>query len=126
MKKQMHFYQVRETGAITSRMYDFEYEATVNEYEITNITIHNTSDENFTPSEHIPMHISEEKMDAGEDMIFDYSPEFEENLAPGDSITGELVTPVEITELDDFENLWLKFETITESEIIWILPNTVK
>lgn len=150
----MHFYQVGETGAITSRMYDFEYEATVNEYEITNnsdkydmndfylnydenkyktayiiitnITIHNTSDENFTPSEHIPMHISEEEMDAGEDVIFDYSPEFKENLAPGDSITGELVTPVEITELDDFENLWLKFETITESEIIWILPNTVK
>src|SRR5699024_7888981 len=30
------FYQVEETATVTSREYDFEYEATVNEYEITN------------------------------------------------------------------------------------------
>src|SRR5699024_3499940 len=107
-------YQVGETATITSRGYDFEYEATVNEYEITNesdtydmndfymnydennydysyivisnVTIHNTSDENFTPSEHIPMHVSESGNDAGKDVIFDYFPEFDENVAPGESI----------------------------------------
>src|SRR5699024_2477039 len=112
-------YQVGETATITSRGYDFEYEATVNEYEITdksdtydmndfymnydknnyddsyivisNVTIHNTSDENFTPSKHIPMHVSESGNEAGEDVIFDYFPEFDENLEPGESITGDLI-----------------------------------
>lgn len=146
-------YQVGETGKITSRGYDFEYEATVNEYEITdksdkydmndfymnyeennyddsyivisNVTIHNTSDENFTPSQHIPMHVSEAGNEAGEDVIYDYFPEFDENVAPGESITGDLITHAEITPEDDIEGYWLKFETITENETIWELPNTI-
>src|SRR5699024_8647129 len=131
-QKTDEFYQVEETATVTSREYDFEYEATVNEYEITNnsdkydmndfylnydennydtayiiitnVTIHNTSDENFTMNENITMHISEEGIDAGEDVIFYYSREFKENLDIGDTITGEIVTPVQITELDDFDN----------------------
>jgi len=147
-------YQVGETGKIESRGYGFEYEATVNEYEITNksdkydmndfymnydennyddsyivisnVTIHNTSDENFTPSEHVPMHVSESGNDAGEDVIYDYFPEFDENLEPGESITGDLITHAEITEMDNIDAYWLKFETITANETIWELPNTVE
>src|SRR5699024_12855206 len=35
-QKKDEFYQVGETATVASREYDFEYEATVNEYEITN------------------------------------------------------------------------------------------
>jgi len=147
-------YQVGETAKITSKGYDFEYEATVNEYEITNdsdeydmddfymnytedkykdsyilisnVTIHNTSDENITPSKHIPMHVSDAGAKAGEDVIYDYFPEFDENLEPGESITGDLITHADIYEPEEFEGYWLKFETITANETIWELPNTVK
>src|SRR5690625_2177364 len=143
-------YQVGETGEIESKGYDFKYEATVNEYEIrddsdkydmedfymadyddayiviSNVTIHNTSDENFTPSKHVPMHVSEAGNDAGEDVIYDYFPEFDENLEPGESITGDLITHAEITEMDNIDAYWLKFETITANETIWELPNTVE
>ena len=155
-QKSDEFYQVGETATIISEMYGFEYEATVNEYEITDssdkydmndfflnydenvdgfdnayiiitdITIHNTSDENFTPSKHIPMHVSEKGYESGEDVMFDYSPDFDENLEPGDSVTGELVIPIDIGENDNIEEYWFKFETISENETIWILPNTVK
>lgn len=59
---------------------------------ISNVRIHNTSDENITPSRHIPIDVSKVEAKAREEVIFDYFPEFEDNLAPGESIMGDLIT----------------------------------
>lgn len=149
-------YQVGETAHITSMEYDFDYEVTVNEYEITNtsdkyditdyvldfdeekdsdeifflisnVTITNTSDENFTPVKHISMHLSDEGDDAGEIPSFEEGfPEAEENLEPGESITGDMISVIVGWEGDFSDSYWLKFETIRDNETIWELPNTVE
>lgn len=150
------FYQVGETAHISSIGYGFDYEVTVNEYEITNtsdkyeikdyvldfdeekdageifflianVTITNTSDENFTPIKHVSMNLSDEGKDAGEIPSFEEGfPEAEENLEPGESITGDMIEVVVGYEGDFSDSYWLKFETMTDNETIWELPNTVE
>lgn len=148
------FYHAGETATIESEIYGYSYEVTVNDYEITNnsesypmddfygdykegdndrfllvsnVTINNTSEEHFTPSKHIPMHVTEEGNESGE--IVDLEKGFTEALEdvePGESITGDMIATLQMTDNNPAKNYWLKFETLTDSETIWELPNTVK
>lgn len=146
-------YQVGETAVVTSDLYDFDYEITVNDYEITNssekydmnefyqgfeedsegkyiaivnVTIKNITDQTYVPNRMFSANLSQIGQEAGDTSVDDYFPEVEEDLAPGDSITGDIIYHVTISEGDDIEGYWFKYEVMSDEETVWELPNTVK
>src|SRR5699024_7839013 len=146
-------HQVGDTAVVTSDIYDFDYEITVNDYEITNdsdqydmnefynnfdedsegryiaivnVTIKNITDETYIPNQMFSANLSEIGDDAGDTSTDDYFPEADEDLEGGDSITGDLIYHVTIDEGDDIEGYWFKYEVMSDEETIWELPNTVE
>ena len=108
-------YQIGETATITSRQYKFDYEVTVNDFELTtddvggksleedygytaeedgriavaNVTIKNISDETYIPNEKISAQL---EIGGGHELSDDeIFTERDEELKPGAEITGDLV-----------------------------------
>ncbi|MBR7796394.1 DUF4352 domain-containing protein [Agaribacter marinus] len=108
-------YQIGETATITSDLYDFPYEVTVNDFELTskpingidleqfgytseeggqfaviNATIKNISDQPFVPNEMISAQLVSESIGLNSEDE-DFFLERNEELNPGEEITGDLV-----------------------------------
>ncbi|MDY7045178.1 DUF4352 domain-containing protein [Virgibacillus sp. M23] len=130
--KKKDLYQIGETADITSSSYGFPYQITVNSVELTtqdvdglaledlnfsaeeggkflvaNVTIKNTGDSPFIPKEKISAQLDEEDAPgflAEEDPF----PERNEELAPGEEITGNLAYTHDAFE--DYDVLYLTYE----------------
>ncbi|MBM7597883.1 hypothetical protein JOC34_000240 [Virgibacillus halotolerans] len=137
-------YQIGETAVITSDMYDFDYEVTVNDFELTeevegvkineflsgaddtdrfaaiDVTIKNISDEAYIPNEMFSANFSKIDEEAGHISEDEFFTERDEELAPGEEITGPIVFLAGIDEADTF---LMKYEVTTDEETHFELPN---
>ncbi|WP_170226746.1 DUF4352 domain-containing protein, partial [Cerasibacillus quisquiliarum] len=140
-------YQIGETAVIYSEDFDLDYEVTVNSFEIakevngvsieelvTNVeeddeggflaielTYKNISDEAYTPNERFLPYFGYR---GGGGSLTDYDdiffPELEEELAPGEEITGKLVY---LSAAPNEEYFTLTYEPMQENETWFHLPN---
>ncbi|HEY4601385.1 MAG TPA: DUF4352 domain-containing protein [Cerasibacillus sp.] len=140
-------YQIGETAIIYSEDFDLDYEVTVNSFEIakevngvgieelvTNVeeddeggflaievTYTNISDEAYTPNERFLSYFGYggggESLTDYDDMFF---PELEEELAPGEEITGKLVY-LSAAAIEDY--FTLTYEPMQDGETWFHLPN---
>lgn len=141
--------QIGETAVITSDIYDFDYEVTVTDFTITDevdgvnisdqilglleddpsrfavvdVTIKNISDESYIPNEMFSANFSLVDEEAGVVSIEEFFPEGDEELAPGEEVSGHIVYT---HELDDEEAYWVKYEVMSDNEVIFELPNPAK
>ncbi|GEN32512.1 hypothetical protein HNQ35_002279 [Cerasibacillus quisquiliarum] len=142
-------YQIGETAVITSDLYDFDYEVTVTDFNLTkevdgvkiedyilgaeddeyakfaviDITIKNISDESYVPNEMFSANFARENDRGGvtsEDEFFEVG---DKELAPGEELEGHLVY---VILLDDSETFTLKYEFMSDEETHFILPNPEK
>lgn len=140
-------YQIGETAVITSDMYDFDFEVTVNEFElveevegvkiedflsgasddarfaVANVTIKNITDESYIPNEMFSANFSgigEEHGDMSEDEFFT---ERDAELEPGEEITGPIVF---LTYVDEADTFLMKYEFLSDEETHFELPNPEK
>src|SRR5690625_3630407 len=148
-EKEDKIYQIGETEVITSDIYDFDYEVTVTDFTITDevdgvnisdqilglleddpsrfavvdVTIKNISDESYIPNEMFSANFSLVDEEAGVVSIEEFFPEGDEELAPGEEVSGHIVYT---HELDDEEAYWVKYEVMSDNEGIFELPNPAK
>jgi len=148
-EKENKIYQIGETAVITSDIYDFDYEVTVTDFTITDevdgvnisdqilglleddpsrfavvdVTIKNISDESYIPNEMFSANFSLVDEEAGVVSIEEFFPEGDEELAPGEEVSGHIVYT---HELDDEEAYWVKYEVMSDNEGIFELPNPAK
>ncbi|MDY7045180.1 DUF4352 domain-containing protein [Virgibacillus sp. M23] len=146
-EEQKKVYQMRETAKITSDLYDFDYEVTVNDFDIQNevdsvkiqdyitgadegygfavvdVTIKNISDESYVPNEMFSANLAKEGDTAGDISNDEFFEVGDKELAPGDELKGHLVYDIP---LDDSRKYTLKYEISSDEEIHFVLPNPKK
>ncbi|WP_188453573.1 DUF4352 domain-containing protein [Virgibacillus oceani] len=141
-------YQVGETAKIISGLYDFPYEVTVNSFElirkekdginpkelyggelepeesiaIANVTIKNISDMPFIPNEKISAQFLMEGK-ASQNSFDQFFTERNEELKPGEEITGNLAY---FKMYDSNEDFQLVYEFKDKQETKFLLPNPSK
>ncbi|MDY7045182.1 DUF4352 domain-containing protein [Virgibacillus sp. M23] len=141
-------YQIGEIAEIKSGLYDFPYEVTVNSFElikeeknginptelyggelepeesiaVANVTIKNTSDKSFIPSEKISAQFLIEGK-ASQNSFDQFFTERNKELAPGQEITGDLAYFNMYESNKDFQ---LVYEFKDSQETRFILPNPNK
>ncbi|WP_121604568.1 DUF4352 domain-containing protein [Virgibacillus sp. Bac332] len=146
--KEKKIYQIGETAEIKSGLYDFPYEVTVNSFElikeeknginptelyggelepeesiaVANVTIKNTSDKSFIPSEKISAQFLIEGK-ASQNSFDQFFTERNKELAPGQEITGDLAYFNMYESNKDFQ---LVYEFKDSQETRFILPNPNK
>ncbi|MFC0299818.1 DUF4352 domain-containing protein [Virgibacillus soli] len=144
--KEGNIYQIGETAQTETSSLGYPYEVTVNSFEITeedveghslesynltaeegsrfavvNVTIKNTGEKSFVPNRQLSGELVYASSNAAElDYDFDFFLERDEELAPGDEITGNLV----YTSRSFFEEdtLYLVYEYLAKEEIRIELP----
>ncbi len=147
--KENKIYQIGETATITSDIYDFDYEVTVTDFQITDevdgtsifeyvqgleeddpsrfavvdVTIKNISDEAYIPNEMFSANLSNVNEKAGKRSELEFSPELDKELAPGEEVESKIVYD---HYLDDEEAYWFKYEIMSKKETIFELPNPEK
>ncbi|WP_066187925.1 MULTISPECIES: DUF4352 domain-containing protein [Gracilibacillus] len=141
---QKQVYQIGETATITSDMYEFDYEVTVNDFNLTkevdgntiedyitgareqdvfavvDVTIKNISDESYVPNQMFSANLSAIDEDGGDTSYDELFPEGEEELAPGDEVNGHVVYT---TTTDYADTFLLKYEFMSDQETHFELPN---
>lgn len=141
---QKKVYQIGETAVITSDLYDFDYEVTVNDFQLTqevdgspiddyllgaieidvfavvDITIKNISDESYIPNQVFSANFSGIDEKAGDISYDEFFPEGDEELAPGEEVEGHLVY---MTTTDYADAFLLKYELMSDTETHFELPN---
>ncbi|TQS71886.1 DUF4352 domain-containing protein [Ornithinibacillus gellani] len=148
-EKEDKIYGIGETATITSDLYDFDYEVTVNDFQavdevdgtsiydyvlgleeedptrfaVVDVTIKNISDEAYVPSEMFSANFSNVDEGAGYTSEPEFSPELDEELAPGDEINSKIVYT---HDFDGEEAYWFKYEIMSDEETIFELPNPGK
>ena len=144
-----NIYKMDETAVITSDLYDFDYEVTVTDFTITDeidgvsifdyvrgleesdptrfavvdVTIKNSSDEAYVPSEMFSANFSDVDQEAGVTSELDFSKELDRELAPGEEVDTQIVYTFEV---EDQEAFWFKYEIMSDEETIFELPNKEK
>ncbi|WP_026906276.1 DUF4352 domain-containing protein [Paucisalibacillus globulus] len=137
-------YQIGETAVITSDMYEFDYEVTVNNFELTRefdgvkleefllnaqdvqrfaiveVTIKNISDRTYIPNDMFSANFSGIDEESGQTSYDEFFTVGDEELAPGDEISGHLVY---ITSVDYADTFLVKYEVMSEEETQFELPN---
>lgn len=147
-KEEKKVYQIGEKAVITSDMYDFDYEVTVNDFKLTrkvdgvklndflsgandedrfavvNTTIKNISDEAYVPNEMFSANFAAKGEKSG-DISYDddFFTERDKELKPGDEITGNIVYITRVNQADTFE---IMFEVMSDEETRFELPNPEK
>ncbi|GEN88357.1 DUF4352 domain-containing protein [Oceanobacillus sp. FSL W8-0428] len=145
--EQKKVYQIGETAVITSDLYEFDYEVTVNDFQLTkevdgstiddylsgareedvfavvDITIKNISDESYVPNQMFSANFSGIDEDGGHTSYDEFFPEGDEELAPGDEVEGHLVYT---TTTDYADAFLLKYEFTSDTETHFELPNPEK
>ncbi|GAB2536017.1 DUF4352 domain-containing protein [Gracilibacillus alcaliphilus] len=141
---QKKVYQIGETAVITSDLYEFDYEVTVNDFQLTkevdgstiddylsgaleedvfavvDITIKNISDESYVPNQMFSANFSGIDEDGGHTSYDEFFPEGDEELAPGEEVEGHLVY---MTTTDYADAFLLKYEFTSDTETHFELPN---
>ena len=137
-------YQIGETAVITSDMYDFDYEVTVNDFVLTkeiegvkiedflsgasddarfavvDVTIKNITEESYIPNEMFSANFSHIDQESGNISEDDFFTERDEELEPGKEITGPVVFLAYVDEADAF---LMKYEMMSDEETHFELPN---
>ncbi|HEY4601386.1 MAG TPA: DUF4352 domain-containing protein [Cerasibacillus sp.] len=140
-------YQIGETAVITSDLYEFDYEVTVTDFNLTkevddvkiedyiisghgderfavvDVTIRNISDESYVPNEMFSANLASEGDRGGITSDDDFFEVGDKELAPGEELEGHLVY---VILLDDSETFTLKYEFMSAEETHFILPNPEK
>ena len=140
-------YQIGETAVITSDIYEFDYEVTVTDFNLTtevddttisdfitgandrtrfavvDVTIKNISDEEIIPNRQFSANLGGDDEQGGEITYNEFFPEGDETLEPGQEVNGHLV----YTTFSDYaDNFVLKYELMSDEETHFILPNPEK
>ncbi|GIN13251.1 hypothetical protein J26TS2_31180 [Shouchella clausii] len=137
-------YQIGETAVVTSDLYEFDYEVTVNDFQLTkevdgstiedyligaseedvfavvDITIKNISDESYVPNQMFSANFSGVDEKGGHTSYDEFFPEGDKELAPGDEVEGHLVY---MTTTDYADAFLLKYEFTSDTETHFKLPN---
>lgn len=139
-------YKIGEPAIITSDLYDFDYEVTVTDFEMTEevdgvsifdyvrgldeddptrfavvyVTIKNISDEAYIPNEMFSANFSDVDQGAGVVAELEFSPELDEELAPGEEINSKVVYTYDLNEEDTY---WFKYEIMSDEETIFEVTN---
>ena len=142
-------YKIGETAVVTSDLYDFDYEVTVTDFQITDevdgvsvfdyvrgleesdpsrfavvyVTIKNSSDEAYVPNEMFSANFSDVGQKAGTMSELEFSPELDEELAPGEEVKSKVVY---LHQLDEQDAYWFKYEIMSKKETIFEVPNPNK
>ena len=137
-------YQIGETATISSDLYAFDYEVTVNDFQLTrevdevpiedyligareedrfavvDVTIKNISEEAYVPNQMFSANFSAIDEDGGDISNDEFFTAGDEELAPGEELTGHLVYLTDINYADTFV---LKYEFMSDQETHFELPN---
>jgi hypothetical protein len=137
-------YQIGETAVITSNVFEFDYEVTVTDFQLTtevdgvtieefilgaddthrfavvDVTIKNITDESIIPHRQFSANFGGEQDLGGKVSNDEFFPEGEEVLEPGQEVKGHLVYT---TTSDYAANFILKYEMSSDQETHFILPN---
>ncbi|MDY7045184.1 DUF4352 domain-containing protein [Virgibacillus sp. M23] len=137
-------YQIEETAKITSDLYDFDYEVTVNDFQLTKkvdgttiedyvtgareedrfavveLTIKNISDRAYVPNEMFSANFTEMGAEGGHTSNDEFFTVGDEELAPGEELKGHLVY---LTSVDYADTFVLKYEMMSDEETHFELPN---
>ena len=137
-------YQIGETAVITSNVFEFDYEITVTDFQLTtevdgvtieefvlgaddtnrfavvDVTIKNITDESIIPHRQFSANFGGEQDLGGEVSYDEFFPEGEEVLEPGQEVKGHLVYT---TTSDYADKFILKYEMSSDQETHFILPN---
>ncbi|MFD1417103.1 DUF4352 domain-containing protein [Oceanobacillus jeddahense] len=143
-EEQKEVYSIGDTAVITSDLYEFDYEVTVNDFyfakeangkpmedvmstsdddfklAVADVTFKNISDEAYVPHDMYSANLSAIDEDGGEISYNEFFPEADEELAPGEEITGPLVY---VERVDYADTFLLKFEMMSDEETHFELPN---
>ena len=136
-------YSIGDTAVITSDLYDFHYEVTVTDFQLTrevdgvkiedyltgarethrfaviDVTIKNITDSSYIPNEMFSANFAKETERAGdtdEDQFFTIA---DQELGAGEELSGHIVY---IINLDDSQEFKLKYEINTDEETHFVLP----
>ncbi|MDY0408526.1 DUF4352 domain-containing protein [Paracerasibacillus soli] len=140
-------YQIGETAKTETSSLGYPYEVTVNSYEVTtddiegkslenynldpenrdrfvvvNVTLKNIGEKSFIPNEQLAADLVFTNGGYEHDLDFDFFLERNNELSPGNDITGNLVYTSTITKLQDQTSLHLVFEHYADEEIRFELP----
>ncbi|GGP08558.1 DUF4352 domain-containing protein [Oceanobacillus neutriphilus] len=137
-------YQIGKTATITSDLYGFDYEVTVNDFQLTrevdetpiedyligareedrfavvDVTIKNISEEAYVPNQMFSANFSAIDENGGDISNDEFFAAGDEELAPGEELTGHLVYLTDINYADTFV---LKYEFMSDQETHFELPN---
>ncbi|MFC0299819.1 DUF4352 domain-containing protein [Virgibacillus soli] len=145
--KEGNIYQIGETAKTETSSLGYPYEVTVNSYEVTtddiegkslenynldpenrdrfvvvNVTLKNIGEKSFIPNEQLAADLVFTNGGYEHDLDFDFFLERNNELSPGNDITGNLVYTSTITKLQDQTSLHLVFEHYADEEIRFELP----
>ncbi|MCT1901549.1 DUF4352 domain-containing protein [Oceanobacillus sojae] len=140
-------YQIGETAVITSDLYEFDYEVTVNDFQLTrevdgtkiedylsgareedrfavvDVTIKNISDQTYVPNQMFSANFTEMGVEGGDTSNDEFFTVGDEELAPDEELNGHLVYLTDINYADTFV---LKYEMTADEETLFELPNPEK
>ncbi|WP_368652524.1 hypothetical protein AB4Y30_12285 [Ornithinibacillus sp. 4-3] len=143
-KEKKEVYSIGDTAIITSDLYEFDYEVTVNDFyfadeangkpmedvmstsdddfklAVAEVTFKNISDEAYVPHQMYSANLSAIDEGGGEISYNEFFPEADEELAPGEEVTGPLVY---VERVDYADTFLLKFEMMSDEETHFELPN---
>ncbi|MBR7796400.1 MAG: DUF4352 domain-containing protein [Bacillota bacterium] len=143
-EEQKKVYQIGETAVITSDLYEFDYEVTVDDFKLTRevdgtplddiisgaeedgrfavveVTIKNISDRSYVPNEMFSANFARMDAKGGETSYDQFFTIGDEELAPGEEIQGHLVYTTRVDYADTFV---LKYEFMSDEETHFELPN---
>ena len=143
-KQDKKVYQIGETAVITSNIYDFDYQVTVNDFKLTrevddtkienfingaidkdrfavvDVTIKNISDESYIPNEKFSANLAPKGRPGGDTSWDEFFKEGDKELKPKESLEGHLIYTTRVDEAKTFE---LLYEFMSDEETIFELPN---
>lgn len=143
-KEEKEVYSIGDTAIITSDLYEFDYEVTVNNFyfadevngkpmedvmstsdddfklAVAEVTFKNISNEAYVPHQMYSANLSAIDEGGGEISYNEFFPEADEELAPGEEVTGPLVY---VERVDYADTFLLKFEMMSDEETHFELPN---
>ena len=148
-KDKNKIYTIGESAVITSDLYDFDYEVTVTDFEMTDevdgesiydyvrglgeedltrfavvyVTIKNISDEAYIPNEMFSANLSDVDQGAGTVAELEFSPELDEELAPGEEVSSKVVYTYDVNEENAY---WFKYEIMSDEETIFEVSDSAK
>ncbi|GAB2571629.1 DUF4352 domain-containing protein [Gracilibacillus alcaliphilus] len=143
-EEEKEVYSIGDTAVITSDLYEFDYQVTVNDFyfadevngktiedvmtsrdddytlAVVDVTIKNISDESYIPHQMFSANLSGIDEQGGDTSYDEFFPEGDEELAPGEEVQGHVV----YIEMKDYHDEFaFKYEVMSDQEVIFELPH---